>query len=94
MKTPALRSMALSAIDQLDEAVLGILRRSNIPLYPKEISIKLNIPRSFEIDLGGRSGATPVYYPTVRDSLFRLLKKRKVKRTLENRKTKHKWYAV
>ena len=70
MKTHDLRLKVQSALDQIDDAVLAVLMQSNQPLHPKEISAKLNIRRTFEKRIGGR---TPVSYPTVRDSLFRLL---------------------
>ena len=77
MKKRDLRLMAKSGLDQIDKAVLEILIHANQPFSPEQISIELNIPRSHEriVDKQGTS------YPTVRDSLFRLLKDKKSERT-------------
>ena len=89
MKKRDLRLMAKSGLDQIDKAVLEILIHANQPLSPEQISNELNIPRSHEriVDKQGTS------YPTVRDSLFRLLKDKKSERTNKDQAGERQWFA-
>ena len=82
MKKKNLSPKAKSISDRIDDAVLDVLIQSNIPLYPEDISNELNIPRSPEREMRGEGTS----FPTARDSLFRLLKKQKVKRTPKRHK--------
>ena len=89
MKTHDLRLKVQSALDQIDDAVLAVLIQSNQPLHPKDICNELDIPRTSEYS----GGKTPTAYPTIRDSLFRLLASGKVKRTPKVGNRTQRWFV-
>lgn len=77
---------ANSAIKELDEAVYGVLNLLKYPMHPGGISKALNVPRSLDPDIP---------YQTIRDSLFRLLDQRKVKRVTDpDSPGRQKWQAI
>ena len=71
-------------------AVLGILISANQPLFPREVSNELNIPRSSERDIDNQGTS----YPTVRDSLFRLLSNGKIGRNYARHPKEYSWYPI
>ena len=87
---------AREGLNLIDEAVLECLTLSDKPLLPSQISNRLRIPESYERTIRKNEGKknAGISYPTVRDSLYRLLHERKVRRIkipMKNNREYDKW---
>lgn len=80
-----LSQKAKLALDQFDNVVLEVLILSSEALFPYQITDILGLPR--------KTHPKEVSNTTVRDSLFRLLDKGKVKRGAKNNLDQKPWLA-
>ncbi|MDE0013114.1 MAG: hypothetical protein OXU36_18360 [Candidatus Poribacteria bacterium] len=81
-----LSQKAKLALNQFDDVVFTVLILSDKALFPYEITEILGLP--------AKTHPKEVSHTTVRDALFRLLDKGKVKRGAENYLGQKPWVAV